>query len=92
VIGSVYRGHEGIDGWFDDLAEAWESIEAHLEEIAEEDKDTTLVLVRLEAKGRESGVDLNEPVAQRHSWRGEKLVRIAYVDRQEAEAIMERLR
>jgi ketosteroid isomerase-like protein len=86
--GTTYHGHGGVADWLDDLADAWEYIEVDLEDMIEESDDRTLVLVTLRAKGRESGVEVDEPVAQRHHWRGERIFKIESVDRREAERLM----
>ena len=88
VAGTIFRGRAGVASWWSDLAEAWDPIEAELEDSRDVGPDRTVVLVTLHGKGRESGLLLEEPVALRWHWRGQRLARMEYMDRQEAELIV----
>jgi ketosteroid isomerase-like protein len=87
-----FRGHRAMQSWWDDLGEAWESMDVHIEEVHETGPDETLSLIRLEAKGRESGVVVSEPAAHRVCWRAGRWVSMDYVERAEAEAELARHR
>jgi ketosteroid isomerase-like protein len=57
--GRVYRGHEGVRQWLDDLANYWEYFEPRYEEYRDLG-DRVLVLGSWRARGRVSGVVLDD--------------------------------
>jgi ketosteroid isomerase-like protein len=81
--GTTYRGHDGVRGWFADLDDAWEYIDVELGETREVDNDRTIALITLRGRGRTSGIELNERAAHELSWRGGKLARLVYVERED---------
>lgn len=83
-----FRGHRAMGRWWDDLGEAWEYIEVEPEEVREIAPNETLTLAHLNAKGRESGVEIREPVAHHVEWRDGRWLRLNYMDREEAERRM----
>lgn len=85
IGGAVYRGHDGVRGWLEDLAQAWEHIEVELGRTHESGTDSTIALITLHAKGRASGLELHEPAAHDLRWQDGKLARLAYTDRDDAE-------
>jgi ketosteroid isomerase-like protein len=88
VAGTIYRGSEGVVAWWADLAEAWEWMELEIHEGADVAPDRTVILATLRGVGRESGLRLDEPIAQNWYWREERLARIDYLDRREAASIV----
>ena len=84
----VYRGRSGVVAWWSDLGEAWRPIEAEVEDSADVGSGRTVLLLKLHGKGRESGLRLDEPVAHRWHWSGERLRQLEYMDRTEAELIV----
>jgi ketosteroid isomerase-like protein len=82
--GTTYRGHEGVRGWIADLAEAWEHIVVELGKSYESGDDRTIALITLRGKGRVSGIELNERATHELRWREGKLVRLRYVEREDA--------
>ena len=88
VGGMRYHGRDGVVAWWADLAEAWDPLVLRLDGTADVSADVTVVLATIQGTGRESGVALDEPVALRWLWRRERLRRIEYMDRQEAELIV----
>ena len=88
VAGTIFRGREGVVAWWSDLAEAWEWIEIDIADSADVGTDRTVLLITLRGSGQGSGLRLDEPVAQRWYWRGERIERIDYLDRGEAEMIV----
>jgi ketosteroid isomerase-like protein len=72
--GSSVRGAEGIRQFFSDLDEPWESFRVDVEEYREIGEQVVCV-TRLRAKGRGSGVELDQPVAMALWFRDGKLAR-----------------
>ena len=64
----AYRGHDGLTRYVRDLGEAFESFEVQLEE-ARDLGDTVLMVGRLRAKGRASGLEVEERLAWLHTFR-----------------------
>ena len=88
VGGTVYQGRSGAMAWWSDLAEAWSPIEVEIEDSADVGSDRTVLLFKLHGKGRVSGLRLDESVAHRWHWIGERLRQVEYMDREEAELIV----
>jgi ketosteroid isomerase-like protein len=88
VAGTMFRGREGVVAWWNDLADAWEWMEVERENSADVGTDRTVILLTLRGTGRTSSVRLDEPIAHRWYWRGERLQKIEYLDRQEAQLIV----
>jgi ketosteroid isomerase-like protein len=82
---NYFRGHRAMRRWWDDLADAWELIRVEPDEVREVAPDQTLALIKLRAKGRESGVEVLEPTAHRVDWRDGRWIRLRYEDRAVAE-------
>ena len=80
-----FRGHAEMQQWWDDLGDAWESLDVEVEEVRQVAPDTTLALIRLVAQGRESGLPVIEPAAHRVTWRDGKWLKLAYENREAAE-------
>jgi ketosteroid isomerase-like protein len=58
VEADVYRGHEGVRRWFEDLHQEWESFETRVSEI-EERGDRALCRFRIHGRGRASGAAID---------------------------------
>jgi ketosteroid isomerase-like protein len=83
--GRVYRGHDGVRQWVEDLSVDWDYFETHQEEFREIG-DRVLVFGRWRARARSSGIELEN---ERASWvmdlQDGKIVRLqTYTDRDEA--------
>ncbi len=87
VAGTIFRGKEGVVAWWIDLAEAWDWMEVDFYDYADITAERTVIIGTLRGIGRESGLQLDEPIAQRWYWREERLAKIEYLDRREAEMI-----
>ena len=85
TVHSRYRGHAAIRRWWDDLGEAWESLEVEPHEVHQVAEDQTLALIQLNAKGRGSGMIVREAAAHRVTWRNDLWIRLEYEDREVAE-------
>jgi ketosteroid isomerase-like protein len=83
--GRVYRGHEGIEAWLEELYEYWEIFEPVGQEFHERD-DTVIALGCWRARGRASGAELdNEPATWVVEFRDHKMTRLqTYTSREEA--------
>ena len=88
VAGTIFRGSEGVIAWWTDLAEAWDWMEVDFNDYADITAERTVILGTLRGIGRESGLRLDEPIAQRWYWREGRLAKIDYLDRREAEMIV----
>ena len=83
--GRVYRGPDGVRQWLGDLARDWEYFQPVYEEYRDLG-DRVLVLGRWRARGRVSGVELeNQPAAWLYEIKDGKVVRMrTFTDRAEA--------
>jgi ketosteroid isomerase-like protein len=84
VEGTPYRGHEGVDAYFNDLAEAWEDSYVAADRFIDAG-DLVLVLGRIHAIGRGSGVEIETSAAW--IWRvreGQAVYMRVYLDKQAA--------
>ncbi len=82
--GEAFVGSEAISRWFDDLADAWETIQTEVEEVVDFG-DRVVVLGRIRNRGRGSGIEVD--VVAAHLWTVENgvPVRIELIgDREEA--------
>jgi ketosteroid isomerase-like protein len=92
--GRVYRGHEGMRQWFADLRRDWEIFTPVVEEIHVLGDDNFLVLGHWRARGRVSGIELNDQPAawllHRKDGRTDRLQ--TFTDQDEGLKAAERLR
>ena len=85
ATGAVYRGAPGIREYFVDVAEAWERFDQIANEFIDLGENGVLVIFRVEARGKTSGVDLVQQLAVHvrlkdgKPWRG-----VGYNDIEEA--------
>jgi ketosteroid isomerase-like protein len=66
---TVYRGHDGMRRWFEQLDDAWEELRANPEAYFDLGEHTLLFYV-LHGRGRHSGAEVAMPGAQVVRWRG----------------------
>ena len=83
--GRVYRGHDGVRQWVEDLSVDWDYFETHQEEFRELG-DRVLVFGRWRARARSSGIELeSEPASWVIDLEDGKIVRLqTFTDRDEA--------
>jgi ketosteroid isomerase-like protein len=87
--GGAFRGHEGFRKFIGDWQATWESWELDAEEFHEIGQQV-LVLTRVRAKGRGSGLEINQSLAHLFEFRGEEICRAqTFLDRDEALAFAE---
>ena len=61
--GTVYRGHDGLRRWLADMAEDWDDLRIECDELRGLAGSRVLVLGRFHARGKSSGVRLDQPAA-----------------------------
>jgi ketosteroid isomerase-like protein len=84
VEGGAVHGIEGSRRFFEGLDETWESFDIDSEEFREVG-DRVLVVGRVRAKGRGSGLELDQPIAMVVWFRGDKIARIqSFLDSDQA--------
>lgn len=76
VAGRPYRGPEGVEQWFADVEESWATIEQTPLRFIEVDDERTNVVVRVQATGRGSGVEIDQETAPIWSVRAGKVTRV----------------
>lgn len=87
LAGRTYRGHEGLDQWVADVAESWEGVEQTPEGFIPVDGERTIVPVRFRARGRGSGVEIDQAIVTIWTVRGRKVARVeSYETMEEARA------
>ena len=82
---TTYVGKEGAPRLFADMEEVWEQFHTELDEVLDAD-DRVVVIGRLIGKGRASGVEVEQPIADVWTVRDGRIVRgeLNYTDRREA--------
>ncbi|HXF00938.1 MAG TPA: nuclear transport factor 2 family protein [Solirubrobacterales bacterium] len=82
--GSVYRGHADIRRWIKDLDTDWEFFEVYYEELRDLG-DRVLVFGHWRARGRASGIEVENPGTYLYEINGGKVVSMrTFTDRVEA--------
>jgi ketosteroid isomerase-like protein len=88
--GTVYRGHEGLRRWLDDMAEDWEEFAMDSFEVEQLEPGRVLVLGRFHVRGKSSGVEMDLPSAWMCELTNGKVARMRfYADREAALAAAE---
>jgi ketosteroid isomerase-like protein len=83
-----YSGHAGMRGFWNTFQDPWESLQIEIEEIAEVDGDSVLLLVHFHATGRD-GIEVDRRMANYLRVREEKLFRMqVYPDWEQALAAL----
>jgi ketosteroid isomerase-like protein len=92
--GRVYRGHDGVREWLEELRHAWEVFEPIMEEFQDLGDGRYLVLGRWRVRARTSGVELQtQPASWLIQVRERKVARLqTFTNRQEALEVADRLR
>jgi ketosteroid isomerase-like protein len=73
--GGPYRGHDGVRQWLADIDDQFEVWELQVDEWRELDGGRILGLGAIHAKGRGSGVELDQPLAWLFTFRDGKVTR-----------------
>ena len=66
ISGRAYIGHDGIRQYFDDVESAWAYWTVDVERVSEGPDGRVAIVMTMHARGKESGVALNERTA--HIW------------------------
>jgi hypothetical protein len=83
--GVSYRGHEGMRQWFEDVAELWESMWVEANQFLDAGEAAVVVLGRVHAQGKGSGVAIEAPAAWVFHLRDARLTYLRfYLDRSQA--------
>ena len=61
MTGSEYRGHEGVLQWMAEIDEQFSSWQLRADEIEDIDEDRILILGVVLLRGRQSGIELEQP-------------------------------
>jgi ketosteroid isomerase-like protein len=72
----VYRGYETVQRLFQSFIEAWERVNLQVVEIEDVGTDRLLVDTRLDARGRDSGIDVSGTGAQVWDLHDGKIARV----------------
>jgi ketosteroid isomerase-like protein len=89
VEGGAYRGHDGFREFLSDWTSTWNSWNLEAEEMREFG-DQVLVLTRVRAEGRGSGVELDQSLAHLFEFRGGLICRAeTFLDRDKAIEVAE---
>jgi ketosteroid isomerase-like protein len=76
-ITGPYRGHAGLQQWWDDLADAFEELRIEVDELVELDEERVLTTQRLVGRFAKTGIEVDTPWASVISVRDGKIVRMA---------------
>jgi ketosteroid isomerase-like protein len=76
--GTVYRGHEGLRNWLDDMTEDWEDQSIELREVRALESGQALVDAVLHVRYRTSGVEVDAPGAWLCDFRDGAVSRIRF--------------
>src|SRR6478672_9076195 len=71
-----FRGRTGVEAYFDALREAWEDLAFAPPNEVRDLGEKTLMLGRLQGRGRGSGVTVDTPIAVLYDHRGGQISRI----------------
>jgi ketosteroid isomerase-like protein len=78
----VYRGHAGVARWLEDWGAAWAEWTIEPEDYIDAG-DYVVLVIRLNAKGRRSGAEIDRRDALLYTFRDAKIVRIDYYNSRE---------
>jgi ketosteroid isomerase-like protein len=78
----AYRGHAGVERWLGDWGDAWAEWSFEPEEFIDAG-DAVIVVIRMHAKGMDSGIELDRQDALVYRFRDDKIVRADYYNSKE---------
>ncbi len=82
--GNIYRGHDGIREWMAETDGAFRDLQFEFGEFRDLG-DTVLIIGRMQARGRESGVEVDSEMAWLFTFRGDKIANVrGYLNPQDA--------
>lgn len=78
LAGHFASGHEALRAWFRQWYGAWESIDDDLEELIEAGDDEVIAVMVQRARGRASGIEVDNRLAAVWTIRRAKVVRVVW--------------
>ena len=76
LTGELFRGEEGITRWIAEINEQFDEWELSIDEIEAADGDRYRIRGAVRARGRQSGVDLDQPITWNIEVRDGRLLRL----------------
>ena len=76
LTGQVFQGEEGITRWVAEIDEQFEAWDLTLDRIEEPGPDSFVARGSVRARGRQSGLDLDQPITWRIELRDQRLLRL----------------
>lgn len=76
LTGQVFRGEEGIGRWVAEIDDQFEAWDLAIEEIAQLAPDDYMARGSVRARGRQSGLDLDQQITWRVTLRDGRLLRL----------------
>jgi ketosteroid isomerase-like protein len=76
--GNVYRGHEGLREWLQDMDEDWEAFRIEVVDLRALGEDHVLLEARIRAHARASGIEVSALGAWLCDVRDEKVTRVRF--------------
>lgn len=76
LTGAVFIGEAGVNTWTAEIDDQFEEWELSIDEIDETETDRFVVRGAVRARGRQSGVDLDQPITWNIELRGGRLLRL----------------
>ena len=92
MTNSVWRGHVGVQAWIDEIREQFETWFLELSELREVGPGNWLGLGEIKARGKTSGLNLDQTAGWMFRFRDGKVDRLqTFISHQEAEAFAQAL-
>jgi ketosteroid isomerase-like protein len=76
LTGQVFDGEDGVTRWVSEIDEQFEAWELSIEELSESEPDRLVVRGTVRARGRQSGLDLDQAITWRVELRDGRLLRL----------------
>jgi ketosteroid isomerase-like protein len=76
LTGQVFAGEDGLGQWVAEINEQFDAWELGIDEVLEPEPDRLVVRGRVRARGRNSGLDLDQPLTWRIRMRDGRMLRL----------------
>jgi ketosteroid isomerase-like protein len=76
MVGSIYRGYDGVRSWMREIDEQFDSWHLRLDQFAQATEDRLLILGSIHFRGRGSGIELQVPGAWLFEFREGRILRM----------------
>jgi ketosteroid isomerase-like protein len=81
----VKRGPERVQNWYRDMAEIWEEMRLEVEDVTELDSERLMATLRIRARAKRSGIEVDQKVVNLFTLKDDKLYRLqAFSDMESA--------